>query len=371
MIKILAFSLFGFIYFTGCAQQSHSNLPDPAVPGEGAYIKGELIYPLTNRPTPECHASTLVETPSGIMAAWFGGSHEKNKDVGIWTSHLFEGSWSLPLEVVNGVQDETLRYPCWNPVLFQPAEGPLMLFYKVGPNPREWWGELMLSKDQGRSWSASRKLGESSLGHLIGPVKNKPVQLENGSILCPSSSERIEKGETYWQVHFELTTDLGKSWEVIGPINDGIEFDAIQPSILTYESGAMQILCRTIQDVISESWSEDGGRTWSPMAATELPNPSAGTDAVTLKDGRQLLVYNHSERGRQSPGRGILNVAVSEDGISWTPVVTLEKQKGEYSYPAVIQSSDGLVHITYTYDRQSIKYVVLDPQKIEVPSGNN
>jgi len=371
MKKLFAFCLLGFISFWSLAQKPQPSLPDPAVAGEGAYIKGELIYPLANRPTPECHASTLVETGSGIMAAWFGGSHEKNKDVGIWTSHLHDGSWSHPIEVANGVQNENLRYPCWNPVLFQPAEGPLMLFYKVGPSPREWWGELMLSEDQGQSWSSPRKLGESSLGHLIGPVKNKPIQLEDGSILCPSSSERIEQGQTYWQVHFELTQDLGKSWDVIGPINDGIEFDAIQPSILSYENGDMQILCRTIQDVISESWSQDGGATWSPMKATELPNPSAGTDAVTLKDGRQLLVYNHSKRGRQAPGRKILNVAISHDGISWTPVLTLEKQKGEYSYPAVIQSSDGLVHITYTYNRQSIKYLVLDPQKIKIPQGSN
>jgi predicted neuraminidase len=227
------------------------------------------------------------------------------------------------------------------------------------------------SQDQGRTWSDSRKLGTSRLGHLIGPVKNKPIQLQDGSLLCPSSTERIEQGETYWQVHFELSRDLGLNWEVIGPINDGIEFDAIQPSILTYQDGSMQILCRTIQNVISESWSRDGGKSWSPMKATKLPNPSAGTDAVTLKDGRQLLIYNHSERGRNSPGRGILNVAISTDGKDWKPVLTLEKQKGEFSYPAVIQTSDGLVHITYTYHRKSIKHVVLDPRKLEGPAGIN
>jgi predicted neuraminidase len=165
-------------------------------------------------------------------------------------------------------------------------------------------------------------------------------------------------------VHFELTRDLGESWEVIGPINDGVEFDAIQPSILTYEDGRMQVLCRTMQDVISESWSEDGGLSWSKMAAASLPNPSAGTDALTLSDGRQLLVYNHSDRSKKSLGRKILNVAISEDGINWKPVLTLEKQKGEYSYPAVIQTTDGLVHITYTYRRESVKHVVIDPKDL-------
>lgn len=361
MKKITLLYLFGFLFLNTWAQQK---FPELSVPGDQAYVAGELIYSLENRPTPECHASTLVETSSGILAAWFGGSHERNKDVGIWISHLNDGKWTLPEEVVNGIQNESLRYPCWNPVLFQPDEGPLMLFYKVGPSPREWWGELITSHDQGHTWSAPRKLGTSRLGHLIGPVKNKAIQLQDGSILCPSSTERSEKGETFWQVHFELSRDLGKSWEVIGPINDGIEFDAIQPSILSYENGDMQILCRTIQDVISESWSTDGGANWSPMKATVLPNPSAGTDAVTLQDGRQLLVYNHSERGRQQPGRKIINVAISSDGKDWKPVMTLENQKGEYSYPAVIQSSDGLVHISYTYDRKSVKYVVLDPQQL-------
>jgi predicted neuraminidase len=371
MKKIIAFCLFGFLYLSSYAQHFPSNLPEASLPGKGAYLKGELIFSLDNRPTPQCHASTLVETPSGIVAAWFGGTHEKNRDVGIWISHQINGKWSTPVEVVNGIQNDSLRYPCWNPVLFQPVEGPLMLFYKVGPDPRQWWGEMMTSKDQGHTWSAPGKLGESALGHLIGPVKNKPIQLEDGTILCPSSSEKEGQGGLFWRVHFELTKDLGESWQVVGPINDGIEFDAIQPSILTYKDGTMQILCRTMQNVISESWSADGGATWSPMTATELPNPSAGTDAVTLQDGRQLVVYNHSEGGRRAPGRGILNVAISGDGKSWKPVMTLENQKGEYSYPAVIQSSDGLVHITYTYDRKSIKYVVINPAKMEELSEIN
>ena len=164
-----------------------------------------------------------------------------------------------------------------------------------------------------------------------------------------------DRGETFWRVHFELTRDLGRTWEVFGPINDGVAFDAIQPSILTYRDGSMQVLCRSMQKVVAESWSTDGGKNWSEMTATELPNPSAGTDAVTLMDNRQLIVYNHTKKGRN-----ILNVATSEDGRVWNVVLTLEKQKGEYSYPAVIQSSDGQIHITYTYNRESIKYVVLD-----------
>ncbi len=197
-----------------------ATLPDVAKAGEGGYVKGELIFALNDKPTPQCHASTIVETSQGSVSAWFGGQHEKNADVGIWVSRLQGDSWSRPVEAANGVQSGTLRYPCWNPVLFQPASGPLLLFYKVGPSPSEWWGMLLTSDDCGATWSAPRKLGQDDkIGHLLGPVKNKPIQLRDGSILCPSSSEH--RG---WRVHFELTKDLGKTWEVIGPINDGREF---------------------------------------------------------------------------------------------------------------------------------------------------
>lgn len=344
-------------------------LPPLSQPGQGAYLSGELIYPLDNKPTPQCHASTIVETPSGLVSAFFAGTHEKNPDVGIRVSRLVDGKWTWPEEVVNGVQNDTLRYPLWNPVLFQPKEGPLMLFYKEGPDPRTWWGMLITSSDDGKTWSQPQKMGtDEKIGHLLGPVKNKPIQLEDGTIISPSSTEiKLEDGDVDWMVHFEISKDNGKTWEVVGPINDGKEFDAIQPSILTYPDGKMQVLCRTRQNVISQSWSEDQGQTWSKMTATELPNPNSGTDAVTLADKRQLLIYNHTTKeGEEPKGRNMLNLAISDDGINWKPVMTLENKpaKAGYSYPAIIQTLDGLVHITYTYLRQSVKHVVVDPKKL-------
>ena len=352
---------------TSPADREPSFVPPPiAVVGEGAYLQGELLYPLTDKPTPECHASTLVETPEGIVCAFFAGTEERHPDVGIRVSHWRDTAWTRPVEVVNGVQNDSLRYPCWNPVLFMPKGGPLMLFYKVGPSPQKWWGMLTTSTDNGHTWSSPRKLGEDpAIGHLLGPVKNKPIQLKDGTLLCPSSTETEENGETKWRVHFERSQDQGQSWEVIGPINDGITFDAIQPSILTYPDGRMQILCRSRQKVITQSWSSDQGNSWEEMTATSLPNPSAGTDAVTLKDGRQLLVYNHTIRGgKTKSGRFLLNVAISQDGIEWEPVLTLENDpthEAGYSYPAVIQTTDGRIHITYTYIRESVKHIVLDP----------
>ncbi len=342
-------------------------LPPLAAPGTGAYLSSELLYPLDNKPTPECHSSTMVETAEGLVCAYFGGIKEGHPEVGIMVSRLVDGSWTWPVEVANGVQNDTLRYATWNPVLFQPKNGPLMLFYKVGPDPRSWWGMLITSTDGGRSWSKPLKLGEDEkIGDLVGPVKNKPIQMADGTILCPSSTEtRVPNSHSTWKAHVELSTDNGKTWEVIGPIDEGNRYESIQPTILTYPDKSLQLLCRSRQSVISQSWSKDQGRTWSALTATALPNPNSGVDGVSLTDGRQLLVYNHSTReGEEPTDRNILNVALSEDGINWTPVMTLENKPAPsgYSYPAVIETSDGLVHITYTYMRRSIKHVVVDPK---------
>jgi len=311
-------------------------------------VEAEFIY--TEAPFPQCHASTIAETRDGLVAAWFGGTAESKPDVGIWVARRDSQGWSKPVEVVNGKQDDGKRFPCWNPVLFQTEKGPLLLFYKVGPSPRAWWGMLTTSADGGQTWSTPKRLPDGNLG----PIKNKPVRLPDGALLCPSSTE-----DHGWRVHLERTTDDGTTWTKTAPPSDGKTFGVIQPSVLFHPGNRLQILCRSQQRHIVESWSEDGGATWGPLAATSLPNPDSGIDAVTLKDGRALLIYNHTRRGR-SP----LNVALSDDGKVWKAGPVLETEPGEYSYPAVIQTADGLVHVTYTWKRKRVKHVVLDPAKL-------
>ena len=359
-MKVLLCVAVGLLSVGNCLCQS---IPPLSVPGQGAYLKGELIYPLDNRPTPQVHASTIVETPSGLVSAFFSGTRERHPDVGIRVSRMVNGKWSWPEEVVNGVINDTLRHPCWNPVLFRPKGGPLMLFYKVGPSPREWWGMLITSTDDGKTWSKPRRLGEDKkIGHLLGPIKNKPIQLADGTIICPTSIEYNVQNDNDWRVYFEISKDMGKTWTVVGPINDGVEFDAIQPSILTHADGKLQAIGRTRQDVMFQTWSSDKGKTWSKLTSLGLPNPNSGTDAVTLKDGRQLLIYNHTtQKGPEPKGRNMLNLALSDDGIHWKTVMTLENEPNEhgYSYPAIIQSADGKVHATYTYNRYTVKYVLI------------
>lgn len=322
-----------------------------------------------NASYPESHASTIVEvSPGHLVSAWFGGTKEKNPDVCIWVSHFEDGKWADAVNVANGIQEDGKRFPTWNPVLFQPPEpgAPLILFYKVGPSAASWWGMMTTSQDAGRTWSKPVRLPEG----VYGPVKNKPVVLSDGSWLSGSSTE---KGKLGWRVHFEHSKDRGKTWTIIKPAKGVVDFDAIQPSILFHKAGNpngnLQALCRTKQGVVAMTWSKDNGKTWSAPVATELPNPNSGTDALTLSDGRQLIVYNPTAHNPRSPARGMrypLSVALSNDGLSWNRILDLDTEpcRSGYAYPAVIQTSDGLVHVTYTYNRKWIKHVVIDPKKL-------
>ena len=237
-----------------------------------------------------------------------------------------------------------------------------MLFYKVGSSPSQWWGMVTTSSDGGKSWAQPRELGDE----LIGPVKNKPLQLTSGDIIAGSSTEGGG-----WKVHVELSTDGGKMWNRIA-VDDPERLSCIQPTLLTSPGGRIDMLCRSNKaNKICESHSDDGGKSWSPLVATTLPNNNSGIDAVTLADGRHLLVYNHSTADQSDgghKGRGILNVSISRDGQQWDAALVLERtsENKQYSYPSVIQTKDGLVHIVYTCDRKRIKHVVLDPAKLEV-----
>ena len=320
----------------------------------GAIVTSEFIF--NTAPFVSAHASTIAETEDGLVAAWFGGSREGAPDVGIWSSRRECGGWTAPVEIATGTDERGTRYPCWNPVLFEMPGGALTLFYKTGPRPSDWWGMVKTSADAGRTWSDGRRLPAG----ILGPIKNKPVRLDDGTIVSGSSTESPD-ARSIWRIHFERSTDGGRTWTVVEPPapQSGAEIDAIQPSILLHADGRLQALGRTRSQRVFETWSSDRGRTWTPLALTSLPNPNAGIDAVTLRDRRHLIVYNHTTQGR-SP----LNVAVSRDGKSWEPALVLESEPGEYSYPAVIQATDGIVHVTYTWKRQRIKHVAIDPAKV-------
>jgi predicted neuraminidase len=317
---------------------------------------------------PSCHAATLAETADGVLCSFFGGTHERHPDVCIYAARLPRGSshFSTPTNVAS---DEGI--PTWNPVLFRPRGGELMLFYKAGPNPREWWGMVKTSSDDGRSWSPAMRLPDG----ILGPIKNKPIQLDSGRIVSPTSIEyATTPGEQTdpdapkgggWDVYFEISDDDGRSFRATKRVRQSPDIKAIQPSILIHSQTRLQAIGRTQKSRrLFTTWSDDAGDTWSEMTLTDLPNCNSGTDAVTLADGRHLLVYNHSDTEKV---RFPLNVAISDDGKHWWAGPVLDDEGPEqYSYPCVIQTRDGLVHIAYTWKRRRMKHVVIDPARMKL-----
>ncbi|HEY2933020.1 MAG TPA: sialidase family protein [Acidobacteriota bacterium] len=312
-------------------------------------LQSEFIF--ETAPFPSCHASTIVEAAAGLfLSAWFAGIREGANDVAIWMSRLESSAWSAPEKIAGEPE-----VPCWNPVLYRERNGEILLFYKAGRSPETWSGFIRRSKDGGRSWSTSQILPAG----VLGPIKNKPIPGKKGEILAGSSVESYKA----WTCWLEVSADSGRTWTKHGPIFvPDVPQGIIQPSLWWTRKGTLRMLTRSTQRIgfICMAESRDGGRTWGAAAPTTLPNPNSGIDAVKLKDGRVVVIYNHTTRGR-SP----LNVAVSrDDGATWEQRLALEDQPGEYSYPAVIQAGNGDVHVTYTWNRQRIKHTRFRPESI-------
>jgi alpha-L-rhamnosidase len=379
-------------------------------------VTDEFLYEKSS--FPECHSATIEELKNGdLVAAFFGGTKEANPDCCIWVCRKPKGSseWTAPVIAADGVfslddpetkiaglsgidenstpatagparadfegnMENSRRKACWNPVLFNAPNGELWLFFKIGKKVADWTGWMVRSTDGGKTWSKREALQEG----FLGPIKNKPVLLSDGRIICPSSTE----GSKGWRVHFEISDDMGKTWKMVGPLdaeldlptavrkanvsinaddqeggeaikgNDMKPIFAIQPSVLKV-GDRLCVLCRTRNAKLATSWSDDNGDTWSKVTLTDVPNNNSGTDAVTLKDGSHALIYNDFETlpGTPKGVRTPLAIAVSKDGVNWSKVVTLEDSPiSQYSYPSIIQGKDGSLHAIYTWRRQRIKY---------------
>jgi predicted neuraminidase len=336
-----------------------------AAGASGQERAGGLIFQPGSVPFASSHASTIVELKGGmLMAAWFGGTGEGNPDVAIWGSRTTSGvsAWAVPVELA---REATV--PCWNPVLFHTKDGRLWLYYKFGPSPSTWTAARKYSDDEGKTWSPAEHLPAG----LIGPVRAKPLVLPDGTILSGSSTEAYHS----WAAWIERSTDNGKTWTRTGPIvppvgaaipDAGDETAVsgsqpsnettgiIQPSVVSLGGRHLRFYARSTASIarITVADSFDNGVTWSGARPIALPNPNSGIDAVALKDGRVVLVFNNTTSGRTP-----LNLAISEDGEHFRIFDTLEDAPGEYSYPAVIQGSSGDLYITYTWDRKSIRFV--------------
>ncbi len=329
----------------------------------------EFIFEPGSTSFPESHASTIVALKNGeLMAAWFGGTKERAPDVAIWGSRQVNGKWTAPVEL-----EREKDVPSWNPVLFHTRDGRLWLYYKVGPSPGEWAAGRMYSDDEGKTWSKDERLPAG----LLGPIRAKPLVLEDGTIVSGTSFEAHET----WAAWVERSTDSGKTWAKIGPITVSRDVDAaeppapdppknapgwaadkgprkyvgiIQPTIISLGGKHLRMYARsrTLASKIAVADSMDNGVTWTQARFLDLPNNNSGIDAVMLKDGRVVMIFNNTTVGRTP-----LNLAVSTDGEHFRVFATLEDTVGQYSYPALIQGPDGNLEMTYTWQRKTIKYV--------------
>lgn len=324
------------------------------------------------------HASTLVELKNGdILAAWFAGTRESAPDVAIYGARLHHGVWSAPTELARAN-----KVACWNPVLFHTHDGRLWLYYKYGTHPSTWHGARKVSTDEGRTWSKEEDLPEG----ILGPIKDKPLVLPDGTIVSGSS---VENGK--WNAWIERSTDNGSTWTKFGPITiapnidipnaaaiaaaheappapgpDGMHtklylpakqtIGIIQPSVVSLGGHHLRFYARSRSKAsrIAIADSTDDGKTWTQARFIDLPNPNSGIDAVRLRDGRIVLVFNNSYNERTP-----LNLAVSADGEHFHIFKTLEDGPGQYSYPAIVQAANGDLLITYTWRRETIKFVRL------------
>ena len=359
-------------------------------------IEQQFVY--TKADFPQCHSATLCFAENGdLLCAFNGGTAEHEPDTKVRLSRKAKGAktWTAP-EAVAAPERE--RWCLDNPVLFripEPGE-PLLLWYKIRPgyNMKEgeidlstiafWEARLKKSYDNGLTWSAFEPLPEG----FLGPIKNKPVWSDGR--LVAGSSVQSKYAHIPHRIHFEWSVDRGATWHWAEPdsvqlsipcklrkkgrvgenadtpadpdryYGNWLPISSIQPTILIHQDGSLQALSRTGNGRMSVTWSRDNGATWGPETLTDLPQNGSGIDAVTLPDGRFALVYNDFETlpGRSGGPRSPLKVAVSEDGLHWMDVVTLEDDAiKEYSYPAVICDAEGCLHIAYTWRRYRIKYV--------------
>lgn len=301
--------------------------------------------------TPSCHASTVLPLPDGrVLAAWFGGEHEKAPDVNIYVSlRMGAGVWRAPacVSVPDGV-------PHWNPVLHLRENGEILLFFKHGKEIADWITEYCLSRDGGETWSAPRPLAPGDETGGRGPVKNKCLRLADGRLLAPASTEKNRR----WIPFIDVSDDDGLTWNARPPMERpryrGAYVGLIQPTLWESVPGQVHALMRSNKGALYRSDSADGGRTWAKPRRTGIPNNNSGVDLAKDGAGRLWLLYNPVAEnwGPRYP----LSLAVSADnGEHFTEALCVESDEGEYSYPAVVYAG-GKLHATYTNRRRQINY---------------
>ncbi len=349
------------------------------------YYSAELVFPLRKEHN---HAPGIVECPNGdLLVSWYRGSGERSADdVAVYGARKAKGAtgWSKPF-----LMADTPGFPDCNTCMMIDRRGRLWLFwpvilanswescitrYRVADQPAAadgggcprwtWQGVILLKPDDFQAEALQvleadlkklpkplvaayqeeldmvrRRLGEKLYQRLGWQPRCKPTVLPSGRILLPLYSD------TYSISIMAISDDGGKSWYASKPL---IGFGNIQPTVLRRNDGTLVAYMRENgpRGRIRVCQSHDDGITWGPVGEADLPNPGSGLDGVRLRNGHWLLVYNDTTEGRRS-----LAVSISDDeGRTWKWTRHLERHtSGAYHYPAVIQASDGTIHVVYSY----------------------
>lgn len=365
---------------------------------------GELIFPLQEK---HVHGSTIINLPNGdMLAAWFYGSGErKEDDVKIMGARLKKGEkkWTPPF-----LMADTYGIPDCNPVLFMNTKNELFLVWIAvqsnlweqsvlrfrmarnysgnGAPDWNWQDDILLKPGDGfgtevekkfkalpankDGWAgyapryddmiiaASKDITKRSFGWM---TRIQPLILKTGRILLPLYSDGLNMSM------MAISDDDGQTWRPSLPV---VGRGPIQPALAVKNNGDIVAMMRDSGGEptrVQISISTNNGESWSAAEKTDIPN-TASVELFNLKDGRWAFIGNDIDDGRYR-----LSLFISEDeGKSWkwkTSLEEKEKDGGSFSYPGMVQSTDGILHITYSYhessSKKSIKHITIDPQKIK------
>ncbi len=334
--------------------------PSPAAAADTApaFARG-WISPSAH--TPAAHGSAICVVPGGdLLAVWYGGTREGAADVAVFTARRPKGAqdWQAPQRVVDRAMAagelERVVKKVGNAVVFPDHQGVVWMVY-VTVTVGGWSGSALnvkTSADGGRTWSRSRRLNVNPFLNFSSLVRNKPILATDGRIGLPVYHEMAVK---YPQMLW-LSPGPDASVAEYRIRNFTTETDLIQPTLVPLDGDRVLMLLRdqSARRQVRAAYSDDNGWTWSDAVDCGLPNPDSALDALRLRDGRILLVYNDAPSGREN-----LRLAVSADqGRTWSPGPVIEAGAGrEYSYPCLAEDRDGRIHLTYTWERRRIRHV--------------
>ncbi len=355
-----------------------------------------------------CHGSCLTALPNGsLLCVWFGGSREGAADTEIYYSvgrpgysgnikrddsreYIHDGrvketlsvscDWTEPACITN------MPEACWNPVLLVQHEH-VLLFFKTGNKIADWKTMVMVSRADPVYWGHPRPLvpGDSTGGR--GPVRTKPVILPSGRI-CAGGS--IERGD--WQCFCDYSDNYGITWnrtalmglnllalnlpETGEPATDNLPAPSVLPPlssqsfngrgviqpVLWQDKGRLHMYMRSTEGYIYSSVSDDEGKHWTDPRPTELYNNNSGFDVIRTPGGRLFMACN-PVRGNWGARTPLALFMGREDGSRWEMFLRLEKGSGEFSYPSLTYTFNGL-WVSYTYNRENIAVVFLTWKEI-------